>query len=72
MSLQKLQLVSNYTCCNTTVYLGTGSFNLPRGKSGLDLFLDSSEFFKGCQVVKSPNKSIKRPLKVISSLNFGD
>ena len=36
------------------------------------LFLDRIEFFKGCQVVKSPNKSIKRPRKVISSLNFGD
>ena len=36
------------------------------------LYLDRIEFFKGCQVVKSPNKSIKRPRKVISSLNFGD
>ena len=63
LNVSKIKIL-NYTCCNTTVYLGTGSFNLPRGKSGLDLFLDSSEFFKGCQVVKSPEKALKRHKKV--------
>ena len=62
LNVSKIKIL-NYTCCNTTVYLGTGSFNLPRGKSGLDLFLDSSEFFKGHQVVKSPKKALKRPKK---------
>ena len=33
------------------------------GKGLFNLFLDSSEFFKVCQVVKNPKKVLKRPKK---------
>ena len=63
------------------VSLGSWSFNSPRQKSGLVQtfwprppprpFLDSSEFFKGHQVVKSPKKALKWPKKCPKKVKKG-